>query len=230
MRGYQVITHKYDGRIQGDEIVWMHEDAAEYAKDQAIATSNREFDEVEFLRVEYTPLPGDECRVGNRIYRLQRTTKVAAVRMTALSKLTQDEIQSLVQTPFTNAATNLQVFRFQIVPKKRLIQPAIIQHPYSGEVDVLTSYESVEKAQGFLDYLGRCLSEWFDGACIVNTHSKREYEATQPNAMLVCSECMCTNVGLINLNSAGKQRWVCYNCCKNAMDHLTMLLQAAPAH
>jgi hypothetical protein len=100
MTGYKLITKEYSGKVTGDEVIYTHKEAADYLfaqfKAEAAACPRpEEAAEIKMETVTYVQHNFAEGRIGRVIHQLNRSTRKDCVRETALSKLTQEEIDAI---------------------------------------------------------------------------------------------------------------------------------------
>lgn len=100
MTGYKILVKDYSGAVSGDEVIYVHKEAAEYLFEQekarARSYANQETaPEVTMEIVNYVKRSEVEALVGRIIHQLDRSTRKDCVRQTALSKLTQEEINAI---------------------------------------------------------------------------------------------------------------------------------------
>lgn len=98
--GYKLITTEYSGKVTGDDVIYVHKEAAEYLFNQFKAEASRcprpeEAAEIKMETVQYVERSPVEGLVGRIIHQLDRSTRKDCVRETAFSKLTQEEINAI---------------------------------------------------------------------------------------------------------------------------------------
>jgi len=97
MTGYKIIVTEYSGKVTGDDVIYTNKEAADYLfaqQNQSVRTETSP--EVKLEKVTYTPRPNsNEGVIGRMLHTLNNCTRRDCVRETALSKLTQEEINAI---------------------------------------------------------------------------------------------------------------------------------------
>ena len=98
--GYKLIITEYSGKVTGDEVIYVHKEAADYLFNQFKAEASKcprpdEAAEIKMETVEYVAMSPTQGRVGRVLHDLNRSTRKDCVRETAFSKLSQEEINAI---------------------------------------------------------------------------------------------------------------------------------------